>query len=74
MLFFGTFFLVGGGPPPGRLPTAVTTIAGHTPTGLPVDGIRSPWIGEGTDPVAVMARAAIAVIGSALAVRRLGRA
>jgi len=73
VLFFGTFFLVGGGPPPGRLPEAVNTIAGHTPTGLLVDGIRTPWIGEGHDTVALVSLAAIAIISAALAVWRLNR-
>jgi ABC-2 type transport system permease protein len=73
VLFFGTFFLVGGGPPPGRLPAAVNTVAGYTPAGLLVDAIRSPWIGDGSDPVALTALVAIAAIGTALAIRRLGR-
>jgi ABC-2 type transport system permease protein len=73
VLFFGTFFLVGGGPPPGVLPDALNTVAGYTPTGLLVASIRSPWIGEGSDLIALVVLAAIAVIGSALAVRRLGR-
>jgi len=73
VLFFGTFFLVGGGPPPGRLPDAVNTFAGYTPTGLLVDAIRSPWTGVGNDVPALVSLAAIAVVGSALAIRRLGR-
>jgi ABC-2 type transport system permease protein len=73
VLFFGTFFLVGGGPPPARLPDAVSTFAGYTPTGLLVDSIRSPWIGTGDDVTALVALAAIAVLGSVLSVRRLGR-
>jgi ABC-2 type transport system permease protein len=73
VLFFGTFFLVGGGPPSGVLPEAVNTVAGYTPTGLLVDSIRSPWIGDGNDLVALASLTGIAVIGSALAIRRLGR-
>src|SRR4029079_15756039 len=72
VLFFGTFFLVGGGPPPGRLPDAVNTLAGYTPTGLLVDAIRSPWTGAGNDVPAPVSLVAIAVVGSALAIRRLG--
>jgi ABC-2 type transport system permease protein len=72
-LFFGTFFLVGGGPPPGRLPDAVNTFARYTPTGLLVDSIRSPWTGAGNDLTALASLATIAVIGSAVATRRLGR-
>lgn len=74
LLFFGTFFLVGGGPPPGVLPHALNTAAGLTPTGLLVDAIRSPWIGHGNDIPALLSLAAITVLGSALAVRRLARA
>jgi ABC-2 type transport system permease protein len=73
LLFFGTFFLVGGGPPPGVLPSTLNTIAGWTPTGLLVDAIRSPWIGRGNDVTALAVLAVIAVIGGALAIRRLTR-
>jgi ABC-2 type transport system permease protein len=73
VLFFGTFFLVGGGPPPGVLPEALNTAAGYTPTGMLVDSIRSPWIGAGLDLVALGSLAAIAVMATVLAVRRLRR-
>jgi ABC-2 type transport system permease protein len=73
LLFFGTFFVVGGGPPPGVLPDSLNTAAGLTPTGLLVDAIRSPWIGHGNDVPALLSLAAITVLGSALAIRRLAR-
>jgi ABC-2 type transport system permease protein len=73
LLFFGTFFLVGGGPPPGVLPDALNTVAGWTPTGLAVDAIRSPWTGDGLDVTAMVALGAIAVAAYALAVHRLAR-
>src|SRR5690606_17671635 len=73
VLFFGTFYLVGGGPPPGVLPDAVNTVAGYTPTGLLVENIRSPWIGNGSDLTALVALATIAAVGSALAARLLDR-
>lgn len=73
LLFFGTFFLVGGGPPPGVLPDWLNTAAGTTPTGLLVDAIRSPWIGRGHDIPALLSLAAITVVGSALAISRLNR-
>lgn len=71
LLFFGTFFLVGGGPPPGVLPAALNTAAGFTPTGLLVDAIRAPWTGHGVDVAALGALCVIAVTAAALAVRRL---
>lgn len=73
LLFFGTFFLVGGGPPPGVLPSTLNTIAGWTPTGLLVDAIRSPWTGHGDDVTALATLAVIAVAGGTLATRRLTR-
>ncbi|GAA1368817.1 ABC transporter permease [Catellatospora chokoriensis] len=73
VLFFGTFFLVGGGPPPGRLPAAVNTVAGYTPTGLLVDSIRRPWLGDGNDLTALGLLAALAAVAWVLAIRRLGR-
>lgn len=73
VLFFGTFFLVGGGPPPGVLPDIVNTVAGYTPTGMLVDSIRSPWIGQGDDAGALLLLAVIAVAAGLLAIRRLRR-
>lgn len=73
LLFFGTFFLVGGGPPPGVMPPALNTIASWTPTGLLVDAIRSPWIGDGNDVTALVTLAVIAMAGGTLAIRRLTR-
>ncbi len=70
-LFFGTFFLVGGGPPPGVLPDTLNTVAGWTPTGLLVDAIRSPWSGQGLDVVATGCLLTVAVAGFTLAARRL---
>ena len=73
VLFFGTFFLVGGGPPPGVLPDALNDIAGWTPTGLLVDAIRTPWTGGGLDATAMVTLAVMAAAGFALAARRLAR-
>ena len=73
VLFFGTFFLVGGGPPPGVLPDALNDIAGWTPTGLLVDAIRTPWTDGGLDTTAMVTLAVMAAAGFALAARRLAR-
>jgi len=71
VLFFGTFFLVGGGPPPEDLPDGLRTVAGWTPTGLLVDAIREPWSGGGHDAAALLALAGTAAACAVLAVRRL---
>lgn len=73
VLFFGTFFLVGGGPPPGVLPDVLNDIAGWTPTGLLVDAIRTPWTDGGLDTTALVTLAVMAAVGFALAARRLAR-
>jgi ABC-2 type transport system permease protein len=73
VLFFGTFFLVGGGPPPGVLPDTLNDIAGWTPTGLLVDAIRTPWTDGGLDTTAMVTLAVMAAAGFALAARRLAR-
>lgn len=73
LLFFGTFFLVGGGPPPGVLPDALNDAASLTPTGLLVDAIRTPWTGGGLDGTAIAVLAAIAVATFVVAERRLRR-
>ena len=73
LLFFGTFLLVGGGPPPGVFPDALNAITQWTPTGLVIDAIRSPWTGNGMDVPAMVTLVLVAVAASALAVRRLSR-
>lgn len=73
LLFFGTFFLVGGGPPPGLLPDTLNDLAGLTPTGQLIDAIRSPWMDGTADLPALLALVATAVVGFALATRRLAR-
>jgi ABC-2 type transport system permease protein len=73
LLFFGTFLLVGGGPPPAVFPAALNAITSWTPTGLLLDAIRSPWAGNGLDVTAMVTLVLIAVAGFALASRRLSK-
>lgn len=73
LMFFGTFFLVGGGPPPSLLPDALNTVVEFTPIGQLADAIRSPWTGAGNDVTALVALTATALITGMVAHRRLGR-
>lgn len=73
LLFFGTFLLVGGGPPPGVFPEAMNAVTAWTPTGLLLDAIRSPWAGNGLDVPAMVTLVLVAAAGFALASRRLTR-
>lgn len=72
-LFFGLFFIAGGGPPPALLPDAVNTAIDWTPMGPLVDAISDPWNGSGWNVSALLALAAIAVATAILAARRLSR-
>lgn len=73
LLFFGTFLLVGGGPPPGVFPDALNAVTRWTPTGLLIDAIRSPWAGNGLDVRSMVTLLVISAAGFALATRRLSR-
>jgi ABC-2 type transport system permease protein len=73
LLFFGTFLLVGGGPPPSVFPPGLTAITSWTPTGLLIDAIRGPWSGNGLDIQAMVTLLLISAATFALAIRRLSR-
>jgi ABC-2 type transport system permease protein len=70
MLFFPSFLLGVGGPPPAVLSEPLREIAERLPLALANDAIREPWlgIGDGTGPL--VATFAIAVVATALAARR----
>ncbi|GAA3511278.1 ABC transporter permease [Aeromicrobium panaciterrae] len=70
MLFFPSFLLGVGGPPPAVLSDALRSIADVLPLKLVTDAVREPWlgIGDGTGPLLVVV--AIAVVATALAARR----
>ena len=73
LLFFGTFLLVGGGPPPGVFPDALNAVTQWTPTGLLIDAIRSPWAGAGLNVTATVTLLLVSAAAFALAMRRLSR-
>lgn len=72
-LFFGLFFIAGGGPPPTLLPDAINTFVGFTPMGWLIDAVSDPWHGEGWNPVSLGLLAGLAVLSVLLATRRLSR-
>jgi ABC-2 type transport system permease protein len=73
LLFFGTFLLVGGGPPPSVFPDGLNAITSWTPTALLIDAIRAPWAGNGLDVRAMVTLILISAAGFALATRRLSQ-
>jgi ABC-2 type transport system permease protein len=70
LLFFPSFLLGVGGPPPAVMSDALRSISDVLPLKLVTDAIREPWlgIGDGTGPLLVVT--VIAVVATALAARR----
>ena len=70
LLFFPSFLLGVGGPPPAVLSPALRHVADVLPLKLATDAVRDPWLGIGTGTGPLLVVAAIAVIATVLAVRR----
>jgi ABC-2 type transport system permease protein len=70
ILFFPSFLLGAGGPPPHVMGSALRSIAGYMPLTRVTDAVRVPWLelGSATGSLAIVA--ALAVVASALAIRR----
>ena len=70
LLFFPSFLLGVGGPPPAVMSDALQSISNVLPLKLVTDAVREPWlgIGDGTGPLLVVT--VIAVVATALAARR----
>lgn len=73
-VFFGLFFIAGGGPPPALLPDVINTAVDFTPMGLLVDAFSDPWHGRGLNAGSLTALMAMALVTGGLAVWRLRRA
>ncbi len=70
LLFFPSFLLGVGGPPPAVMSPALRDIADVLPLALANDAIREPWLGIGTGTGPLVATIVIAAVASALAARR----
>lgn len=70
MLFFPSFLLGVGGPPPAVMAEPLREIAEKLPLALATDAIREPWLGIGTGTGPLLAVATIALLASTLAARR----
>jgi ABC-2 type transport system permease protein len=70
LLFFPSFLLGAGGPPPHVLGAAVRTIAGPLPLTLLTNAVREPWLGIGTATTSLVALAGLTVLVTAVAARR----
>jgi ABC-2 type transport system permease protein len=70
LLFFPSFLLGAGGPPPHVMGSAVRTVAGPLPLTLLTTAVREPWLGIGTATTSLIALAALTVVVTAIAARR----
>jgi ABC-2 type transport system permease protein len=70
VLFFPSFLLGAGGPPPHVMGSAVRAVAGPLPLTLLTKAVREPWLGLGTATTSLVAVAALTVVVTAAAARR----
>jgi ABC-2 type transport system permease protein len=70
LLFFPSFLLGAGGPPPHAMGAVLRDIARFLPLTVVTNAIRDPWLGLGTANASLLAVLVLAVGATALAVRR----
>jgi ABC-2 type transport system permease protein len=70
LLFFPSFLLGAGGPPPHVLGPALRGIAGYLPLTWLTDAVRGPWLGVGTATGSLALVAVAAAVTAVLALRR----
>lgn len=70
LLFFPSFLLGAGGPPPHVMGSIVRQVASPLPLTLLTNAVREPWLGLGPATGSLIAVAALAVVATAVAARR----
>ena len=70
LLFFPSFLLGAGGPPPHVMGSALRGIAGYLPLTWLTNAVRGPWLGLGTATGSLALVATLAIVAAALALRR----
>jgi ABC-2 type transport system permease protein len=70
LIFFPSFLLGAGGPPPHVMGSVVKQVAAPLPLTLLTNAVREPWLGLGSATGSLVAVAAIAVAAIVLAARR----
>lgn len=70
MLFFPSFLLGAGGPPPKVMGSALRHIGDALPLTWVTTAVRQPWLGIGAPTTALIEVGALAVVATAVAVRR----
>jgi ABC-2 type transport system permease protein len=70
LIFFPSFLLGAGGPPPHVMGSVVRKVADPLPLTLLTNAVREPWLGLGPATGSLIAIAALAVVASVVAARR----
>jgi ABC-2 type transport system permease protein len=70
LLFFPSFLLGAGGPPPHVMGSAVRGVAGYLPLTWLTNAVRGPWLGLGTATGSLILVALVAIVATVLALRR----
>jgi ABC-2 type transport system permease protein len=70
LIFFPSFLLGAGGPPPHVMGAAVRHVAGPLPLTLLTNAVRQPWLGLGPATGSLVAVAALAVVATLAAAYR----
>ena len=70
LLFFPSFLIGAGGPPPNVMGSILRDIRGYLPLTWVTDAIRDPWLGIGSANGSLMLVAVVAVLATGVAMRR----
>ena len=70
ILFFPSFLIGAGGPPPKVMGSAIRGFAGYLPLTRLTEAVRDPWLGIGSATASLIAVAVLAAVAAALAIRR----
>jgi len=70
VLFFPSFLLGAGGPPPNALGAGLRNVASYLPLTRVTDAVRGPWLGTGTATSSLVVTGVLAAVATAVAARR----
>jgi len=70
LLFFPSFLLGVGGPPPAAMSEALADVSGFLPLAIVTDAVRDPWLGLGDGTGSLLLTVGMALVAGTLAARR----
>lgn len=71
LLFFPSFLLGAGGPPPNVMGSGLRAVAQYLPLTLVTRSVREPWLGIGTATLPLVAVVTLAVVATVVSARRM---